>query len=46
MSGSSLGNVGVNKVAKEKLNVKNPYGHHWSTWGETGLLFTRLACSI
>jgi hypothetical protein len=34
MSGASLGNVGVNKVAKEKLNVNNPYGHHWSTWGK------------
>jgi hypothetical protein len=23
------GTVGVNKVAKEQLNVKNPYAHHW-----------------
>lgn len=33
MSGSSMGTVGVNRVAKEKLNVNNPYVHHWSTSG-------------
>jgi hypothetical protein len=39
MAGASMGNAGVNKVMKERLNTNNPYGngqqHHWSNqWGE------------
>lgn len=37
MAGASLGGMGVNKVAKEKLNANNPYAHHWSEWGEQQL---------